>query len=86
MLPLARVLTGLYIQVTDYLQMLIKIHQTGGTWVHQLINCPILDVSSGLDLRDGSSSLALGSMLCGAYLKTNKQTKITLKNCPVFRL
>ena len=34
-----------------------------GVWVVQLIECPTLDLSPGLDLRVVSSSPALGSKL-----------------------
>ena len=34
-----------------------------GAWVSQLVKCPTLDLSSGLDLSVMSSSPTLGSML-----------------------
>ena len=50
-----------------------KVHQ--GAWVAQVVKCPTLDLSSGLDLRVISLSPALGSVLgVEAYFKKKKKS------------
>ena len=50
-------------------------------WVAQSVQCPTLDLSSGLDLRVASSSPALGSTLGmeTTLKKKEKEKKVQLK-------
>ena len=64
-------------------------HSVRAAWVAQLVKCLTFDLSSGLDLRVGSSGPTLGSTLgVEAYLKEKKERKKTYSDahqvcCPV---